>query len=740
MNLKKKNHKIYRKWVEKNCITGIMITRRVALMLINERSLRVMDYLVSDLTKTLIEEMRAEDVACRLGVSVNTLYRWMRNESNPRPKQEALLRKLYGEIKIENDSLNKAVDDCLNQLREVFHKTSRFSSRNEALEEISKLFFAHITSIMSGGAGITREIITEKSKPARCLRAFINRQFSDYAKELMESEVQFELNIKESENVFAKEIIDIFEKYLGNKSLYSDAIGTDILNDIFGKFLSDSFVDEKQLGQYLTPQEIVSFATELLFHDVLDNKISPEGYILDPSCGVGSFLTAYADKMYQILGEEGNRKKKLSELMEKQIVGIDRSERMIKLALINLAMFGYVQSNLFLHNALDFSEIDLEGKVSVIMTNPPFGAEFSAKEVSNFKIVSEWPDKTPQKVNSEILFVEKYVNLLMKGGAAVCIIPDSILNNKGLYDTLRKGISKEICIKAIVSLPSNTFATTGTETKTSILYFTKQPYDESKETYMAVCENVGYDVVSSGAHKTKKYNGRNDLLDILQDYIEHTENIGRWVVGLNDYDRWDAQYHATVSKKMQDMINENGFIQLKDVAELSTDHFNPKRLGEGEYFNYIEISDVDSKQLKAYGKMVLSSEAPSRARKLVHKGDILFSTVRPERGIVAVIDEDQDGDVCTTGFAIVRPKRIDPMVLAMILQSDFVVKQIKKYAMGISYPVIDEKDLMDIYLPITGAVKDKYSEKVKRIKELERELEELRGEVRTAITTDLIAV
>ena len=729
-----------KKRLKKIQIRSNIVTRRVKELLNNERILRVMDYLVSDLTKTLIEVMRAEDVACRLGVSVNTLYRWMRNESNPRPKQEALLRKLYGDIKLENDSLNKAVDDCLNQLREVFHKTSRFSSRNEALEEISKLFFAHITSIMSGNTGITREIITEKTKPAKCLRDFVNRQFSYYAKELIESEVQFELNIKESENVFAKEIIDIFEKHLGNKTLYPNTIGTDILNDIFGKFLSDSFVDEKQLGQYLTPQEIVSFAIELLFHDIQNNEISKQGYILDPSCGVGSFLTAYADKMYKILGEESSRKKKLSELMEKQMVGIDRSERMIKLTLINLAMFGYVQSNLFLHNALDFNEIDLADKVSVIMTNPPFGAEFSSKEVSSFKIVSEWPDKTPQKVNSEILFVEQYVNWLMPGGAAVCIIPDSILNNKGIYDTLRKGISKDICIKAIVSLPSNTFATTGTETKTSILYLTKQPYDESKETYMAVCKNVGYDVVSSGAHKTKKYNGRNDLFDILQDYIEHTENIGRWIVGLNDYDRWDAQYHATVPKKMQDIINENGFIQVKDVAELSTEHFNPKRLGEGVYFNYIEISDVDNKQLKAYGKMVLSSEAPSRARKLVHKGDILFSTVRPERGIVAVIDENQEGDVCTTGFAIIRPKKIDPMVLAMILQSEFVVKQIKKYAMGISYPVIDEKDLMDIYLPITGTVKDKYSEKVKRIKELERELEELRGEVRISITTDLIVV
>ena len=100
-----------------------------------------MNDLVSNLTKELIEEMRAENLACKLGVSVNTLYRWMRNECNPRPKQESQLRKIYGEIKLENNNLNNAIDCCLNQLREIFHKSSRFSSRNESLEEISKLFF-----------------------------------------------------------------------------------------------------------------------------------------------------------------------------------------------------------------------------------------------------------------------------------------------------------------------------------------------------------------------------------------------------------------------------------------------------------------------------------------------------------------------------------------------------------------------------------------------------------------------
>ncbi len=699
-----------------------------------------MNFTVSDITKVLIKEMQTEDLACRIGVSVNTLYRWIRNESNPRPKQEALLRKLYEEKKFETDNLNNAVDGCLNQLREVFHKTSRFSSRNEALEEISKLFFAHITSIMAGNDGLSNSIITDETKPAKCLRAFVNKQFCTYAGELIDSDIQFELNIKESENKFAQEIIDIFERYLSNKELYKDAIGTDILNDIFGKFLADSFVDEKQLGQYLTPQEIVSFAIELLFCDIEKKELIDDGYILDPSCGVGSFLTSYADKMYKSVESVSSRSEKLSKLIEKQIIGIDRSERMIKLALINLAMFGYTKSNLFMHNALDFNSVELQGNVSVIMTNPPFGAEFSATEVDKYRIVSEWPDKKPLKVNSEILFVEQYLNWLKPNGVAVCIVPDSILNNKGLYDTLRKGISKDICIKAIVSLPSNTFATTGTETKTSIIYFKKQPYNPNEKTFMAVCENVGYDVVSSGAHKTKKYNGKNELIDILQDYINQTEKIGRWVVGLNDFDRWDAQYHATISKKMQDAIETNGFLQIKDVASLSNERFNPKRLEEDKSFNYIEISDVDSNQLRVYGKEILSSEAPSRARKKVHTGEILFSTVRPERGIVAVIDEKQDGDVCTTGFAVIHPERIDSMVLAMILQSDFVAKQIKKYAMGISYPVIDEKDLMEIYLPITDTVEDKYSETVKKIKELEKELENLRFEFKSSIQTELMMI
>lgn len=700
-----------------------------------------MDYAINAITKILVEEYSVERVADRVSVTVNTIYRWLRGESKPQPKQEALLRKLYDDHGDgDNNELNRSVDICLNELREIFHKTSRFSSRNEALEEISKLFFAHIVSIMKGGDGISSRLKIQRNKSAEALKEFVDMKFGEVVKG--NREYTFSLRMKESENQFADEIIDAFEKNLGRKENFDNIAGTDILNDIFGKFLADSFVDEKQLGQYLTPQEIVSFAINLYFADVeICEAVNEEnGYIVDPYCGVGSFLTAYVDKVYKGLEGKKERGNILRGIIENKIIGIDKSERMIKLAMINLAMFGYANTALYLQNALDFSDIDLENKVSLIVTNPPFGAEFSAKEAEKYYIVSNWPDKKPAKVNSELLFVEQYIKWLKPGGVLLCIIPDSILNNKGLYEILRTGISDEISIQAVVSLPSNTFATSGTETKTSLLYLKKESYNKEHKTYLAICENNGYDVISAGAHKTKRYNSCSDLQDILNDYRNKTEKKGQWIAGLNDFSRWDAAYHATITKKMMEKIVQNGLVQIKDVAELSTERFNPKRLSEGEYFDYIEISDVDANQLRTYGKKVLGSQAPARARKLVHKDDIIISTVRPERGIVAVVDENQEGSVCTTGFAVIHPKAMDSMVLALILQSDFVIKQIKKYEMGISYPVIDEKDLMEIHLPLSGTDYSKYDNITDRIKRLENELSSLRSEFKKSISLEVLKI
>lgn len=696
---------------------------------------------IYDIVKALASIVKPEEIALRTSVTASTVKRWITQQSIPQPRQEQLLREMHLDMFNEDNNkalLSRELDKGLIQLREVFHKSSRFSSRNEALEEISKLFFAHITSIMQNGSGICGKIVNTKGGEAKALREFVNSQFETSNKNDQRIDSSIELRIKESENTFAAEIIAIFDTFFSNKKVIMQLKGTDVLNEIFGKFLADSFVDEKQLGQYLTPHEVVSLATELLYSELkLDEVIKDDfGLVLDPSCGIGSFLASFINKTYKECVSKKLRLN-LSDYIKKKVYGIDKSERMIKLALINLAMYGCSDINAYLKNALESDELNLNNNVSVIMTNPPFGAEYPSEELENYRIVTQWSEKKPKKVNSEIIFLEKYLEWLKPNGYLICIVPDSILNNKGLYQALRKGLTDEVSIKAVISLPSNTFATAGTETKTSLLFLQKKKYDPSEMTYLAICKNIGYDVVTSGTHKTKRYNDNSDLSEILQDYRQGTSTHGEWISGLNDYLRWDATYHASISKKFLEMVKANGFLKIKDIAKLSQERFNPARYEGDKIFRYIEISDIDSIQMRAYGKEVRCDEAPSRARKIVHSNNVIFSTVRPERGTVAVISASQDNYVCTTGFAVLETTAMEPMVLAYILQSEFVVKQIGKYAMGISYPVIDEKDLMEIYLPITKDDIRKYDKKAVELKEKELEVITLRERFKNDISADI---
>src|SRR5690606_21828835 len=56
-------------------------------------------------------------------------------------------------------------------------------------------------------------------------------------------------------------------------------------------------------------------------------------------------------------------------------------------------------------------------------------------------------------------------------------------------------------------------------------------------------------------------------------------------------------------------------------------------------------------------------EAPSRARRVVKRGDVIVSTVRTYLRAVAQVDREHDGAVVSTGFAVLRPRQIDQRYL-----------------------------------------------------------------------------
>src|SRR5207249_4311475 len=131
----------------------------------------------------------------------------------------------------------------------------------------------------------------------------------------------------------------------------------------------------------------------------------------------------------------------------------------------------------------------LKGKAKLILTNPPFGAEFHTSELEAYRIATTWTKRSPKTVSSELLFVERYTEWLAPGGVLIAIVPDSILTNRGQFEDLRNGISRSVQLQSVISLPSVTFASAGTYTKTSILHLKKldEPDAAVNKVYYAIC-------------------------------------------------------------------------------------------------------------------------------------------------------------------------------------------------------------------------------------------------------------
>lgn len=77
---------------------------------------------------------------------------------------------------------------------------------------------------------------------------------------------------------------------------------------------------------------------------------------------------------------------------------------------------------------------------------------------------------------------------------------------------------------------------------------------------------------------------------------------------------------------------------------------------QGEYFRYIDIEAVDNKnQVISNPKIMRTKNAPSRANRKLHTGDVIFSIVRPYLKNIALISENYSDCIGSTGFYVCSP-------------------------------------------------------------------------------------
>lgn len=304
------------------------------------------------------------------------------------------------------------------------------------------------------------------------------------------------------------------------------SVEDDINGKVFETFLESS-VRGKELGQFFTPRSVVKFIVKLAnlkFHKNNEGELIPDK-IIDGSCGTGGFLIFALSDLFRKIPDSLTdiEKNKLKERIKKDsIYGVDASDDdIVPITRMNMYLHGDGGSHIFLADTLDkdtqieptlprerqdelkeFKSTMENIKFDVVLTNPPFSMKYNSKVPEENRILEQYDirkitNKNVASLKSNIMFLERYYDILKPGGKLITVIDESVLNTEGQGKHMlafRSWLMDHYIIRAIISLPKNTFVNQDAGVKTSVIYLTKKisPYEQQPKTFMAISADVGH--------------------------------------------------------------------------------------------------------------------------------------------------------------------------------------------------------------------------------------------------------
>lgn len=149
--------------------------------------------------------------------------------------------------------------------------------------------------------------------------------------------------------------------------------------------------------------------------------------------------------------------------------------------------------------------------------------------------------------------------------------------------------------------------------------------------------------------------------------------------------------HESVEGNGIDLPKGWTIARIGDVTVSKVDQPGP---GKGPNFTYIDISSVDNeRKCIAAPRMVSTQAAPSRAKQLVHSGDVLVSMTRPNLNAVALVGAELDGSIASTGFDVLRSIETIPDWLFLVVRSEAFIESMTALVQGALYPAVRPRDV-----------------------------------------------
>jgi type I restriction enzyme M protein len=297
-------------------------------------------------------------------------------------------------------------------------------------------------------------------------------------------------------------------------------MGADIKGKIYEGLLEKNAEDTKSgAGQYFTPRGLIRAMVECI-------RPEPLKTIADPACGTGGFfLAAYdfiANPANYSLDKEQKQFLKMKTFYGNEIVASTR-----RMALMNL----------FLHNIGDFESdshispadaliSDPGYRVDYVLANPPFGKK-SSMTFTNEEGEQDTEDLTYNRQdfyvttsNKQLNFMQHIKTMLKTDGKAAVVLPDNVLFEGGVGETVRKKLLDTTNLHTILRLPTGIFYKQGV--KANVLFFDNKPASKNPWT-----KDIWFYDFRTNIHFTLKKNPLRfeDLKDFITCY--KPENINK---------------------------------------------------------------------------------------------------------------------------------------------------------------------------------------------------------------------
>ncbi len=157
--------------------------------------------------------------------------------------------------------------------------------------------------------------------------------------------------------------------------------------------------------------------------------------------------------------------------------------------------------------------------------------------------------------------------------------------------------------------------------------------------------------------------------------------------------------------KLDEMIQQycpDG-VEFKPIGDCVHKTQNIKWATADGSYSYIDLTSVDRDTHKITETQTINAgNAPSRAQQIVLEGDVLFATTRPTLKRYCLIDEEYDGQICSTGFCVLRAKEsiVSPRWLFHVVSSSEFYYYVEANQKGASYPAISDKEVKQFKMPV----------------------------------------